>query len=114
LTLPIPKTELLRLTKLCGMFGSAHAGERATAAAKADQLVRDLGLRWPDLLTPPTEASIEGQIGAALAHLDVLSAWERSFVHSINGRHQLSPKQQVVLERITKKIDAYQLARRTA
>jgi hypothetical protein len=48
-TLPIPKLELDRLAKLCGMFGSAHAGERAAAAAKADQLVRNLGLTWFDV-----------------------------------------------------------------
>jgi hypothetical protein len=42
-----------RLAKLCGMLGSAHDGERAAAAAKADQLIRGLGLTWRDIIVPP-------------------------------------------------------------
>ena len=42
-----------RLVKLCGIFGSDHAGERANAAAAADRLVRQAGLRWPDVLILP-------------------------------------------------------------
>jgi hypothetical protein len=38
------------LAKLCGMFGSEHDGERATAARLADQHVRRLGLSWPDVI----------------------------------------------------------------
>ena len=41
-----------RLAKLRGMFGSDYPGERANAAAAADQLVRQAGLRWPDVLQP--------------------------------------------------------------
>ena len=41
-----------RLAKLCGIFGSHHAGERAAAAAKADELVRSHRLTWFDLLLP--------------------------------------------------------------
>jgi hypothetical protein len=46
-----------RLAKLCGMFGSDHAGERATAALKADRLVRDQGLTWPDVILPARRSS---------------------------------------------------------
>jgi hypothetical protein len=42
-----------RLRKLCGMLGSQHDGERATAAAKADAFVRSLGLSWHDVIGPP-------------------------------------------------------------
>ncbi len=42
-----------RLAKLCGLFGSDHVGERAVAAAKADQLVRQLGLSWHEIIAPP-------------------------------------------------------------
>ena len=41
-----------RLVKLCGMLGSQHDGERAAAGLKADQLVRDLGLSWSDIIVP--------------------------------------------------------------
>ena len=40
------------LAKLCGMFGSDHVGERAAAAAKANQFLHDLGLTWRALLVP--------------------------------------------------------------
>jgi hypothetical protein len=39
-----------RLTKLLGMCGSAHAGERAAAALKADTLVKSAGLTWRDAI----------------------------------------------------------------
>jgi hypothetical protein len=42
-----------RLAKLLGMCGSAHDGERAAAAAKADRLVRKLGLTWHDVIVAP-------------------------------------------------------------
>jgi hypothetical protein len=42
-----------RLAKLCGMFGSNHDGERAAAALKADQLVRQNGLTWHDVIVMP-------------------------------------------------------------
>jgi hypothetical protein len=41
------------LTKLLGMLGSEHDGERAAAGLKVDQLVRGLGLTWGDLIVPP-------------------------------------------------------------
>ena len=53
MTLPAPIVD--RLVKLCGMLGSAHDGERAAAALKADTLVRGHGLRWPDVIRPPNE-----------------------------------------------------------
>jgi hypothetical protein len=43
-----------RLAKICGMFGSHHAGERSAAAAKADSLVRAAGLTWPDVIRLPS------------------------------------------------------------
>lgn len=46
-----------RLAKLCGMFGSAHAGERAAAAAKAHDLIRSLRLTWFDVIAPPPAIS---------------------------------------------------------
>jgi hypothetical protein len=45
-----------RLAKVCGLFSSAHAGERASAAAKADRLLRDIGLTWTDVICAPTLA----------------------------------------------------------
>lgn len=87
-----------RLTKLCGLFGSDHAGERANAAAMADRLLRDRGLRWPDVLGvvgPDNAASHRsnddvdqfaewpGGWRSAVQHClryGSLSSWERSFL----------------------------------
>jgi hypothetical protein len=44
-----------RLAKICGLFGSAHDGERAAAAAKADALVRAAGLSWSDVIAAPPD-----------------------------------------------------------
>ena len=35
-----------RLSKLLGMLGSDHAGERDNAGVAANRLVRDAGLTW--------------------------------------------------------------------
>jgi hypothetical protein len=48
-----------RLAKLLGMCGSAHAGERAAAAAKAHQLVRSLNLTWHEVIVAPSIAPSE-------------------------------------------------------
>jgi hypothetical protein len=103
-----------KLAKLCGMFGSEYDGERAVAAALADQLVRDLGLTWQQVITvsPWSEPkTIAEQIGVALAHAETLSPWERKFVHSISGFQRLSPKQRSVLDSIIGKLRAYRTAR---
>jgi hypothetical protein len=47
-------TELDRelLGKLLGMLGSAHDGEALSAARKADELIRNAGLSWFEVLEP--------------------------------------------------------------
>ena len=106
-----------RLTKLCGMFGSNHAGERANAAAAADRLVRQAGLTWHDIVQPalPPPASnpdIEGADDAikfCARHCNVYSSplteWERKFIASlaVQCRRTLSKKQTAVLMRLVEK-----------
>jgi hypothetical protein len=101
-----------RLVKLCGMFGSDHAGERANAAAAADKLIREAGLRWPDVippaLPPPPQRPNVGTVPAAVAfvldHADALTPWERDFARSIQRlKYPPSPKQIEVLERLVDK-----------
>ena len=96
-----------RLAKLCGMFGSSHDGERASAAAMADKLVRGLGLSWLEVIAPRSTITIEQQVGLALANVDALSMWERDFIYTVNGRAKLSPNQREVLDRIERKVRAY-------
>jgi hypothetical protein len=46
-----------RLTKLLGMLGSAHDGERAVATRKAHELIRRHGLTWSEVLNATTTSS---------------------------------------------------------
>jgi hypothetical protein len=39
-----------RLVKVLGMLGSAHVGERDTAARMATQMLKEAGLTWYDVL----------------------------------------------------------------
>ncbi len=94
-----------RLAKLCGMFGSDHAGERANAAETADRLVKEAGLLWwPDVITPaaptpPDPYNLRGEDDAiALLHgakrfSDAVGA---EFVLSLaaQSKRPISPKQQ--------------------
>ena len=69
------------LTKLAGMFGSAHDGERANAAKLADDFVRRLGLTWRDVIAVPPEWQSLALI--CRAHEHMLTERERDFVANI-------------------------------
>jgi hypothetical protein len=96
-----------RLAQLCGLFGSDHDGERATAAQMADRLVRDHGLTWPDVLRPavagadrlplPWRDACEAVLGAGC------TAWESQFCRKLLstwGRPELTARQASVLAAI--------------
>ena len=117
----LTQADLDRLSKLCGLFSSDHAGERANAAALGDQFLRARGLRWPDIIGVPT-SSIEptsydddllnrwpGQWrGAALfcaRHDEFLTPWEASFAERIAGwRGAVSDKQLDILRRLLDRV----------
>ena len=97
-----------RLVKLCGMFGSDHAGERENAAAAADKLVRQAGLQWTDIIRPalplPDNDTIADRIGFVLGFLDALNDWERCFVVSLARRRRpLTEKQLTILCELVEK-----------
>jgi len=46
------RSELIRLSRILGMLGSAHEGERAAAAVAADRIIREMGTTWDVLLDP--------------------------------------------------------------
>ena len=91
-----------RLAKLCGMFGSNHDGERATAAALADRLLRQQGLTWGDvIIAKPARSTVEEQIDFALHHGEgLLDVWQERFLRGICGRQFLTKKQLLKLEEI--------------
>ena len=93
-----------RLTKLLGMLGSSHDGERASAALKANELVLRHGLTWGDVIPPRSStstSSVEEMIAYAMRHgAGQLDAWEAGFLRGIQGRQFLTAKQLAKLAEI--------------
>jgi len=89
------------------MLGSEHAGERAAAAAKADQLVRSHGLTWnevliaaPRALAPPS-ASLKQKIDLLYANRSILKPKARDFIANVSRYpHRLSDKQVRFVDRL--------------
>lgn len=107
-----------KLAKLCGLFGSDHDGERASAAAMAEKLIRSYGLTWPQVISSSASRfgstpgigglTIEEQIDFVLREGDgVLNAWEEGFLRGIRGRQFLTGKQLSKLSAIVSKAQAY-------
>ena len=113
-----PALDRERLARICGLFGSDHAGERAGAAAAADKLVRQAGLRWPDIIlsvlsTADRAPSPDSRTADADDCLDFLAgrmadltAWEQGFVLSLKTRTGwvLSDKQLACLIAIAERV----------
>jgi len=96
-----------RLSKICGLFSSSHDGERATAAAKANDIVRERGLSWSDLITADPVLSTDSMIAFALRYGDgILSAWEYGFLRGVSGRQHLTDKQLTKLGHVFAKVKA--------
>ena len=102
---------LERLARICGMFGSNHDGQRASAAAMADKILREHGVTWPQILIPD-RSTIEELISFALDHggAGILNAWEEGFIRGIKGRQSLTEKQLAKLGPIVAKVKARRAA----
>ncbi len=98
----ITTTAATLVVKLCGLFSSSHDGERASAAAKADAIIRQHGLAWSDVIRPAP--SHEAMIRICIDNNDTLTDWEREFLRGIAGQAALSEKQQAVLDRLYQKV----------
>jgi hypothetical protein len=101
------EADVKRLVRLLGMLGSDHIGERAAAALKADEFVRDHGLSWADVIgadITTTASSDHELIAEALADRDLLSEIEVKFLRDAAGFAELSDKQQAWLHRIVDKV----------
>jgi hypothetical protein len=114
---PLDAATATRLAKLCGMFGSDHDGERASAAAKADALVRQLGLTWGQIIVPQLpspepwpapqwrELHWSEAIELCARHPHLMTQWEAQFVANLRrSRRPLSEKQRNVVVNIVAKI----------
>jgi pyruvate/2-oxoglutarate dehydrogenase complex dihydrolipoamide acyltransferase (E2) component len=52
-----PPLDRTRLAKLLGMMGSTHPGEAINASRLANNLVREAGMSWEDILGKPTNGA---------------------------------------------------------
>ena len=94
-----------RLVQLLGMLGSAYPGERDAAELKANELVRDTGLTWADVIrAPDRDRHDHGDCGGrdhwrdmqayCLRHRGRLNEREYSFVTDLdNWRDELTERQ---------------------
>ena len=113
----IPAKTAARLAKVCGMFGSSHDGERASAALQAERIVRqDLGMTWEELFnaidSEPAREWVEPDnmfeaVGVALAWSDALTEWEVNFLRDVYGRRRLTQKQINCINKILSKARTY-------
>jgi hypothetical protein len=97
-SITLPSSTTSTLVKLCGMLGSDHAGERAAAALKADQLVRANGMTWTDVIRVPTKPhqarDWRDMREFCAAHSYSLGSRERDFIDDLAVWHgRLSDKQ---------------------
>ena len=120
--------DLDRLSKLCGLFSSDHAGERSSAAAMADRFLRERNLRWVDVLAAPAlpppkpkpkhdpndPFAVHGGWHAAavfcLRHRSLVTAWESRFLATLIDYGDIpsacTVKQRAVLRGILDKLAA--------
>ena len=113
----LPAATAARLARVCGLLGSDFDGERAEAARRATQILRDAGLTWRDLVAaspasrPAPREPREGRDSVApfdhvaavrqcLADEALFSAWERAFLRTIQHWPRLSPRQRDILGRL--------------
>jgi hypothetical protein len=86
-----------RLAKLCGLFGSDHDGERANAARLADQLIREPGLTWPDVIMVPasttTNADWQETANWCRPHYRQFNAKELNFIRAMQTWREPSKRQ---------------------
>ena len=100
-----------RLSKIAGLLGSDHDGERSTAAWHATKLLQAHGLCWADVFAPalpPPQPSLRAPHVAvaqwALQFHNRLTPWERKFLADIGRCHRISAKQAAALDGIVAKL----------
>jgi hypothetical protein len=93
-----------RLGKLLGMLGSDHDGEVTAAARKANEMVRNAGMTWTEILAPSpalpspkydvADGDIVGACRFCLRWPEAITDWEEGFLSSLLVRRRpLSEKQ---------------------
>lgn len=110
--MPLPSSDTAKLAKLLGMLGSAHDGEVINAARKAHELVRDSGATWCEVIG--ARDSERGDAAHQIQHhadalellksANMLTSFERKFLHGIMAFQKLTDKQEITLETIRAKV----------
>jgi hypothetical protein len=121
---PLPPAVADRLVRVCGLLGSDHAGEAASAAAAATRIIRSHGMTWQQLLEPivlqrpplprparrepssPGPADWRRAATACLRHPQLFTRWECTFLENLLGFRRLSAKQAGVLARLYAQVQA--------
>jgi hypothetical protein len=99
-----------RLALICGMFGSHHVGERASAALKAHEIVRELGVTWEQILVFPEGkaeiAEVRRIARQLLKHPELFNEFELGFLNSLKRyTRSLSPKQRDLLALLVERLE---------
>jgi hypothetical protein len=69
-----------KLARICGLFGSNHAGERSSAAAMADEIIRTRGISWHQVISGAVPKAMPAySTGEALDNIEHASWWEERF-----------------------------------
>lgn len=108
-----------KLAKIAGLLASDHPGERDNAALAATRILRGAGATWEDVILPrpvlhappppppraPNAADHRAWAAWALTRTDILTAWEESFLGTIQRwRGGLTAKQTPIYRRIVDRV----------
>lgn len=109
----VDNTALLdRLSKIMGMLGSDHDGERSAAAWQASKLLREAKLTWRDVIgtttcpmCKPSASFGWRRLAARCLEVGGVTSWERDFLNSLLSKsYPLTPKQAAVLNKIARSL----------
>jgi hypothetical protein len=109
-TVPLSTAERTRLTKLLGLLGSDHPGERDNAAVLANRLIKAKGASWDDVVIGPAPVqkseivTWRSTCRELQRHQGSLRTWERQFVAELPAFPRISPKQRAILDQISTRV----------
>jgi hypothetical protein len=100
-----------KLAKLLHKLGSDHVGERTAAGLAAARLVKQSGLSWRQILTPPAVEKKLPELGTwratvaeCLAQPGAIYPWEAGFLRDLPGFRRLSTKQRYCLKTVADRV----------
>ena len=107
----LPAPARAKLAKLLALLESDHAGERVAAGLAAARLVKQSGLSWRQILTPPPVEKKLPELGTwratvaeCLAQPGAIYPWEAGFLRDLPGFRRLSTKQRYCLKTIADRV----------